>query len=117
MASPVHAPEKDDVVAAFDRRLGAALEGGQRVAQQRLAHGEPVRLAELAPLKIVVPSQANTRRMLLETYFASNGVAIERVLELDAMLGTLDFVARTDWGTILPAILMGEKAGGGPFTV
>jgi DNA-binding transcriptional LysR family regulator len=81
-----------------------------------LSHGEPIRLAELAPLKIVVPSQANTRRRLLETYFASNGVAIERVLELDAMLGTLDFVARTDWMTILPAILIGEEAGG-PFAV
>jgi DNA-binding transcriptional LysR family regulator len=33
-------------------------------------------------------------------------VAIARILELDAMLGTLDFVARTDWMTILPGIMM-----------
>ena len=30
----------------------------------------------------------------------------ERVLELDAMLGTLDFVSRSDWVTILPGIMM-----------
>ena len=66
-----------------------------------------MRLGELGPLKLVVPSQANTRRRLIETYLASNGVRLERLLELDAMLGTLDFVARTDWVAILPALMMG----------
>ena len=47
-------------------------------SDQRAAHLEPVRLADLAPLKLVVPSKANTRRRLIETYLASNGVAIER---------------------------------------
>ena len=72
-----------------------------------LAHLAPVRLCDLGPLKLVVPSQANTRRRLIETYLASNGVRLERLLELDAMLGTLDFVARTDWIAILPALMMG----------
>ena len=31
-----------------------------------------------APLKLVVPSKANTRRRLIETYLASNGVADRR---------------------------------------
>ncbi|MEA2986122.1 MAG: LysR family transcriptional regulator, nitrogen assimilation regulatory protein, partial [Alphaproteobacteria bacterium] len=65
----------------------------------------PLRLAELGPLKLVVPGQANTRRRLLETYFASNGVQVERLLELDAMLGTLDFISRTDWMTVLPGLM------------
>ena len=72
-----------------------------------LTHLAPVRLCDLGPLKLVVPSQANTRRRLIETYLASNGVRLERLLELDAMLGTLDFVARTDWVAILPALMMG----------
>jgi LysR family transcriptional regulator, nitrogen assimilation regulatory protein len=63
-------------------------------------------LSSMGPLKLVLPSKANTRRSLIETYCASNGVAIARILELDAMLGTLDFVARTDWMTILPGIMM-----------
>lgn len=69
-------------------------------------HMEPVQLAELGTLKVVVPSGQNTRRRSLETYFSSNGVRIGRVLELDAMLGTLDLVASSDWVTILPGVMM-----------
>jgi DNA-binding transcriptional LysR family regulator len=68
-------------------------------------------------LKLVVPSKANTRRRLIETYLASNGVRIERLLELDAMLGTLDFIARTDWMAILPGIMMASEIRSRQFTV
>jgi len=82
-----------------------------------LTHLEPVHLADLGPLKLVVPSKANTRRRLIETYLASNGVKVERLLELDAMLGTLDFVARTDWLAILPGIMMANEIRSRQFTV
>ena len=72
----------------------------------RLQHGAPVRLATLSPLKLVVPGRANTRRNTLETYCAANGVELERLLELDAMLATLDLVARSDWVAVLPGIMM-----------
>jgi DNA-binding transcriptional LysR family regulator len=80
-------------------------------------HLAPVRLASQGPLKVVVPGKINTRRRLLETYFASNGVEIERLLELDAMLGTLDFVSRTDWVTVLPGIMMADQTEQRLFTV
>jgi LysR family transcriptional regulator, nitrogen assimilation regulatory protein len=80
-------------------RAGSAMPGG------------PLRLADLGPLRLVLPSKANTRRNLVETYLASNAVQVERVLELDAMLGTLDFVARTDWVAILPSIMMADESG------
>ncbi len=67
----------------------------------------PVGLASLGPLRLVLPGVGNTRRLTLETYCATAGAEIERVVELDAMLGTLDFVSRTDFVTILPAIMMG----------
>jgi LysR family nitrogen assimilation transcriptional regulator len=70
------------------------------------ANMEPVRAADLGRLRLVVPSRANTRRLSIETYFASNGVAIERLIELDAMLGTLDLVGRSEWVAVLPGILM-----------
>jgi LysR family nitrogen assimilation transcriptional regulator len=73
--------------------------------------GEPVRLVELRPLRLVLPGRANTRRMTLETYCATVGAELERVLEMDAMFATLDFVARSDWVTILPAIMMGAELG------
>ena len=65
----------------------------------------PVRLAERAPLKIVVPGPDNTRRRNLDTYFQSHGVEIAAMLEMDAMIGTLEFVARSDWVTVLPSLI------------
>ncbi len=82
-----------------------------------LKHLKPVQLSKLGPLKVVVPGTSNTRRRVLETYFASNGVRIERMLELDAMLGTLDFVANTDWVTVLPGIMMASDIDRRQFTI
>ena len=82
-----------------------------------LTHLAPVRLSELGRLNLVVPSKANARRRFIETYIASNGVEVERLLELDAMLGTLDFVSRTDWVTILPGIMMATETGAQSLTV
>jgi LysR family transcriptional regulator, nitrogen assimilation regulatory protein len=82
-----------------------------------LRHGRPVRLAQLDPLKVVVPSRENTRRTRIETYFSSNGIKTDRMLELDSMFGTLDFVARTDWVTILPSLMMADADGARRFSI
>jgi DNA-binding transcriptional LysR family regulator len=71
-----------------------------------LKHLEPVRLKDLGPRNYVVPGEQNTRRGSIEVYLSANGVGHGRLLELDAMMGTLDFVARSDWLTILPGIMM-----------
>jgi LysR family transcriptional regulator, nitrogen assimilation regulatory protein len=76
-----------------------------------------VRLADLSPLKVVVPGKGNSRRKSLDTYFSSNGVRVDRLLELDAMLGTLDFVLNTDWAAILPAIMMSNPTDSRTFDV
>lgn len=65
----------------------------------------PVRLLDLAPLKIVVPGANNTRRRILETYFQTHQIDIAARLEIDAMIATLEFVACTDWITILPSVI------------
>jgi DNA-binding transcriptional LysR family regulator len=65
----------------------------------------PLRLAECRPLKIVVPGPDNIRRRNLETYFQAHGVEISAMLEMDAMIATLEFVARSDWVTILPSVI------------
>lgn len=65
----------------------------------------PVRIAELLPLKIVVPGLQNVRRRNLDTYFQTNGITIEDMIEMDAMIGTLEFIARSDWVTVLPALI------------
>jgi LysR family tcuABC transcriptional regulator len=65
----------------------------------------PVRLRDLRPFKIVVPGPGNVRRRNLETYFQTHGVEVDAMLEMDAMIGTLEFVARTDWMTVLPSVI------------
>jgi DNA-binding transcriptional LysR family regulator len=77
----------------------------------------PARLADLAPLKIVVPGPGNIRRRNLETYFQTHGVEIAAMLEMDAMIGTLEFVARTDWMTLLPSLISVNDIGKGNLVV
>ena len=69
------------------------------------------RIAEHRPLKLVLPSRRNTRRQTIDTYLAANDIRVDRILELDAMFGTLDLVANTDWITILPGIMMAAGRG------
>lgn len=77
----------------------------------------PVRLSECGPLKIVAPSPDNIRRRNLETYFQAHGVEIEAMLEMDAMIATLEFVARSDWVTILPSVISVNDIGRGELIV
>jgi DNA-binding transcriptional LysR family regulator len=65
----------------------------------------------------VVPGPQNTRRHKLDVYFASNGIEIERLLELDAMIGTLDFVAQSDWVCFLPSCMLGNDFAGRVHTI
>ena len=67
-----------------------------------LKHLEPIRLKDCGPLKIVVPSRANVRRRNIEIYLQTHGVEVADMIEMDAMIGTIQFVARSDWVTILP---------------
>jgi LysR family tcuABC transcriptional regulator len=77
----------------------------------------PVGLADVAPLKIVVPGPDNVRRRNLEIYFQSHGVAIERMIEMDAMMATFDLVARSDFVTVLPGLICVNDIGRGEFTI
>jgi DNA-binding transcriptional LysR family regulator len=104
------------VVPAFQGGAGLHMRGFQSTPEvlvssrsSPLEHMKPVRLSDLEPLKIVLPSPENTRRRTIETYLSSNGARVARVLELDSMFGTLDLVANTDWVTILPGVMMASE--------
>jgi LysR family nitrogen assimilation transcriptional regulator len=77
----------------------------------------PVRLSDCAPLKIVAPGPDNIRRRNLEIYVQSHNVAIETMIEMDAMMATFDFVARTDFVTVLPGLICVNDIGKGEFTI
>ena len=80
--------------------------------QSGLKHLQPVRLSDISGVDLIVPSRANVRRHRIETYLATNNVRVGRLLEMDAMLGTLELVARSRWMTILPGVLCIADADG-----
>jgi LysR family nitrogen assimilation transcriptional regulator len=65
----------------------------------------PIRLQDCVPLKMVVPGPDNIRRRNLEVYLQTHGVEVAQMIEMDAMIGTLEFVTRTDWVTVLPGLI------------
>ena len=67
-------------------------------------HLEPVRLKDCGPLKIIVPGRANVRRRNIEVYLQTHGVEVAELIEMDAMIGTIQFVARSDWVAILSGL-------------
>lgn len=77
----------------------------------------PVRLSQCAPLKIVVPGPDNIRRRNLDTYLQSHGIEVAAMLEMDAMIATLEFVASSDWVTILPSVISVNDIGRGELIV
>ena len=77
----------------------------------------PIRLADCTPLKFVLPGPDNTRRRNLETYFQTHGVEVAALLEMDAMIATLEFVARSDYVTILPSVISVNDIGRGELIV
>lgn len=88
-----------------------------RARQRKKADLTPVRLSELGPIKVVLPAMQNTRRRNIETYFSTNDVTVAQRLELDAMMGTLQFVAASDWVAILPFIMMMSDLDSGRFDI
>ncbi len=108
------------VVPAFDAdmRLRADLMGTDREylvvsSESRIKSDDPVRLADLSPLDLVLPTRENARRRKIDQYLATNGIETGRLMELDSMFTTLDLVARSDWATILPGILCLSDLEGG----
>ena len=66
---------------------------------------EPVRLKDCGPLKMLLPSRANVRRRNIEVYFETHGIEVEAVIEMDAMISTMQFVRLTDWVAILSGMI------------
>jgi DNA-binding transcriptional LysR family regulator len=100
------------VVPAFEGQIGLksrllvrdreTLLSGPRSGLTPLA---PVRLKDCRPFKVIVPGPHNVRRRNLDTYFQTHGVEVDAMMEMDAMIGTLEFVARSDWVTVLPSLI------------
>ena len=66
---------------------------------------KPIKLSKLDKIKIILPGVENSRRISLDEYFATHNIKIDKTLEMDGMIGTLEMVASSDWCAILPAVL------------
>ena len=62
-------------------------------------------LSKQEKLKVIVPGPDNSRRVALNEYFTTHNVNIEKTLEMDAMIGTLEMIASSDWCSVLPSVL------------
>jgi DNA-binding transcriptional LysR family regulator len=97
-------------------RMPEFLVSGAR-ARHHVVNGRPVRLAELGPIKLIVPSKAQARRAGLDAYLAEAGAIIDRMLEMDTALGAMDFIQHSDWFSIHPAAVAISELQAGDFIV
>jgi len=65
-----------------------------------------INLADTEPLKLVLPGHENARRARVEECIRTINVQVDRIIELDSMMATLNLVARSDWVTIVPGCLV-----------
>lgn len=104
-----HAGDREDLRSrplGSDREILVRRPGGPE------PHLAPVRLADLPPLKLVLPARGNARRDRLDMLFRSLSLPVAAILDMDAMIATLDFVASSDWATILPQTICGNDLDG-----
>jgi DNA-binding transcriptional LysR family regulator len=64
----------------------------------------PLAAADLGRLKLILPSKRHGLRAELDRHLAAEGVELAAQLELDSTDAIPDFVAQTDWFTVLPII-------------
>jgi len=82
-----------------------------------LRHLEPVRLQHLPPVKLVMPSSQHSLRTMLERYIKMGNLKIERVIEIDGLFGSLEFIRNSDFSAILPVTTFVRDLDQGEFIV
>jgi len=63
---------------------------------------KPVRLDEVAPLKLSVPSATNSLRPKIDAAIRNGEITVERTISIASLSTGLEFLSLTDWSTILP---------------
>jgi LysR family nitrogen assimilation transcriptional regulator len=67
-----------------------------------LTHLEPVALKSLPPINLVMPSAQHSLRTMLEREIKTGNLHIDRVVEIDGLFGSLEFIRNSDFCAILP---------------
>jgi LysR family transcriptional regulator, nitrogen assimilation regulatory protein len=67
-----------------------------------LTHLEPVQLQRMPPVKLVLPSSQHSLRAIIERYIKLGDIKVERIIEIDGLFGSLEFIRQSDFSAILP---------------
>lgn len=80
-------------------RYPVALVSGSRLGMRQM---QPVRLDRLPPLKLFVPSSANSLRPKIDDAIRQGEILIERRISISSLSAGLEFLSQTDWAAVLP---------------
>ena len=73
-----------------------------------LEPGRPLGLRDMAPVKLLMPSQRHSLRTIIERHVAAGDIPVDRTIEIDGLYATLQFLRHSDWSTILPVTTLAE---------
>lgn len=76
-----------------------------------LPPGQPLRLPDLPPLKLVVPSARHGLRDLIDRAIWTGEIKAARTLDMDSVHAMIEFAANSDWATILPMTAVSRDRG------
>lgn len=82
-----------------------------------LTHLEPVALENLPSVNLVMPSPQHSLRTMLERYIKVGNIKIERVIEIDGLYGSLEFIRNSDFSGIFPVTTIVRDLLEGDFIV
>jgi LysR family transcriptional regulator, nitrogen assimilation regulatory protein len=69
----------------------------------------PVTMRDLAQLNLILPSKKHGLRIELDRHFEAEEMMVAPKLELDSLPAIADFVARSEWFTVLPSIAVSRR--------
>lgn len=98
------------LVTALNHRTNGSTTPSAKKRKHEPGHWTP---AELETLKLVLPSRRQNLRRAIESRIWHGATASGKILEIDGLTGTLEFVRSSDWATILPvfSVIEDVKAG------
>ena len=78
---------------------------------------QPLHLNEVLPLKLSIPSATHSLRPRIESAMRNGEIAVERTISIASLSAGLEFVALTDWSSILPYWIGLKELGNDRVTV
>jgi DNA-binding transcriptional LysR family regulator len=95
-------------------RFPVALISGSRRGFTQM---KPIRLHEVSPLKLSVPLATHSLRTRIDDAIRNGEIAVERIISIASLSAVLEFLAQTDWSSILPYWIGLKELGNERLTV